>query len=183
MQHALTSSPTLSFGLRRIVPLGLQAVAIAALATANIAQYAYGLEPCVLCLWQRAPYAVVILLSLVALAVGGGGGRGTRRVAVLTGLGAVAFLIGGAIAFYHVGVEQHWWHSVTGCGGGLPAAMSVADLQAALSAPPPKACDAVDWSFVGLSMATWNALLSPLFAIAAGLAALALLRQRPEARS
>jgi disulfide bond formation protein DsbB len=60
--------------------------------------------------------------------------------------------------------------------------MSIDDLQAALSAPPPKACDAVDWTFAGLSMATWNAVLSPLFAIAAGLSARALLRRQSEAR-
>lgn len=163
-----------AFGLQRAAPLGMLAIAVVALGTAYVAQYAYGLEPCALCLWQRAPYAAVILLSLVALAVGGGA-QGPRKVAMLTGLGALAFLIGGAIAFYHVGVEQHWWHSVTGCTGGLAATISIDDLQAALSAPPPKACDAVDWTFVGLSMATWNALLSPFFAIATGLAARALL--------
>ena len=180
MPHALPlSAPTPGLPLRRAAPLGMLTVAVGALGTAYGAQYAFGLEPCVLCLWQRVPYAAVILLALAALAVGGTA-NGQRKTALLTGLGGVAFLVGGAIAFYHVGVEQHWWASVTGCTGGLPATMSVDDLQAALAAPPPKACDAVDWTFAGLSMATWNALLSPVFAVAAGAAAVKL---RREARS
>ncbi len=170
MQPSLSQPSPPIQAWRRGVPLGMLAIAIAALTIAYVAQYTYGLEPCVLCLWQRVPYAAVIVLAAAALAIGSGPG-GTRRTALLIGLGGMAFLIGGGIAFYHVGVEQHWWASVTGCSGGPPAAMSIADLQAALTAPPPKACDAVDWTFAGLSMATWNALLSPLFALAAGMAA------------
>lgn len=176
MPPPLPSTSTPVFGLRRGAPMGMLAIAVAALATAYVAQYKYDLEPCVLCLWQRVPYAAVIVLAAAALAVGDGPG-GSRRTALLVGLGGLAFLAGGGIAFYHVGVEQHWWASVTGCSGAPPTAMSIDDLRAALAAPPPKACDAIDWTFAGLSMATWNAVLSPLFAAAAAMAAHLLLKR------
>src|SRR4051812_42160702 len=39
--------------------------AIGALAVAFIAQYGFRLEPCTVCYWQRAPYAMTGLLGLL----------------------------------------------------------------------------------------------------------------------
>ena len=165
---ALISTP-------RGVAAALLAVGAGALATAYIAEYGFGLEPCVLCLYQRIPYAVVGVLGLVGLIIA----PDRRRAGWLAAAAGAAFLIGSGIAVYHVGVEQHWWQSATGCGGGLPPAMDVKDLMASLSAPLPKACDAVDWTFLGLSMATWNAAVSPLLAAASAWAAHGFLAARP----
>ncbi len=50
-----------------LAPFGIFAVSATALANAYIAQYAFGQEPCVLCLYQRVPYAVAGVLGLAAL--------------------------------------------------------------------------------------------------------------------
>ena len=60
------------------------------------------------------------------------------------------------MAFFHVGVQQHWWSSVAGCGGVPVSGMSVEDLSATALAHPPKPCDVVDWRLFGLSLAGWN---------------------------
>ena len=120
---------------------------IAALATAYYAQIVYGLEPCILCLYQRIPFAIAIGLGLV----------GMFRPATLRwvlALAGLAFLAGSIIALYHVGVEQHWWEST--CAGDLPSQMSTANLMEQLQMKPEKACDELEWALFGISMATYN---------------------------
>jgi len=146
-------------------------VSLAALAGAFAGQYVFGLEPCVLCLWQRLPFAITALLAALAL---GRWAEGRRPLAI--GIAAAVFAAGAALAFYHVGVQQHWWQSVAGCGGGPVSGMTIDDLTAAALAHPPKPCDVIDWQFLGLSLAGWNTLTSGTMAIAC-LVALILLRR------
>ena len=71
-------------------------------------QYWGGLQPCVLCIYQRYPYGIAIALSLTALALAARPeGAGVSRRFVQTC--ALVFAAGFAIAVFHVGVEQHWW--------------------------------------------------------------------------
>ncbi len=138
----------------RLVPFAILAASIGALATAYTAELAFGVEPCILCLYQRIPYALAGTLALAALLAPG------ERVKVWAVIGAgVAFLAGAEIAFYHVGVEQHWWRSVASCGvaAGDPQPETVDELRRLLTqARPAKACDEIDWTLFGVSMATYN---------------------------
>lgn len=138
----------------RFAAVLLLAASALALATAYAAQYGGGLEPCPLCLYQRVPYAVGGALAGGALAV-----RSPRLLPLLLGLAAAAFFANAGIAFYHVGVENHLWASAV-CAGDAPAIASVEDLRRALAQPPPKPCDAVDWSLFGVSMAGYNVIAS-----------------------
>ncbi len=141
-----------NFDAAVLVPFGIFAVSVAALANAYIAQYALGLEPCILCLYQRVPYAIAGVLGLVALFVP------AQRMRAVAAAGVV-FGIGAAIAIYHVGVEEHWWASAAVCGGsgGGQEPATVEELrQMLLNAKPAKACDEVDWTLFGHSMATYN---------------------------
>ena len=144
--------------------MAMLGASVGALATAYTAELAFGLEPCVLCLYQRIPYAVAGLLGLLALLLP----PGRYSVWAVAGCGAV-FAAGAGIAFYHVGVEQHWWMSAASCGaaGGGPAPETVEELRALLGAKPPKACDEIDWTLFGLSMATYNVAASLALAFGA----------------
>jgi len=155
--------------LQRWYPALLFAISASALGFALHAQFVLGLEPCNLCLYQRVPYAVIGLFAGACMVRPN---PKARRAVV--GLAALAFFIGAAIAVYHVGVEQHWWASAV-CGGTLTTLESTADLLAGLSARPEKSCDSVDWVFLGLSMATYNAAFS---AVMAGLCFIAVRRMR-----
>ena len=132
-----------------------------ALAAAFTAQYWGGLEPCPLCLYQRVPYVLGGALAAGALVA-----RTPGLLALLLLLAAVAFFVNTWIAFYHLGVENHLWSSAV-CTSDAPAITSVEDLRRALAEPPPKPCDTVDWTLLGVSMAGYNVIVS------AGLSALA----------
>lgn len=145
--------------IARGLGLGLVVIGAGALATAYTSEYAFGLEPCRLCLYQRIPYALMIALGL-AVVVGPRAFRG-----VLLAAAALTFAAGAAIAAYHVGVEQHWWASAV-CGGEIGTVTSPEQLLQGLQQAPEKPCDEVDWTFLGFSMASWNAVFSALMALA-----------------
>lgn len=146
------------------IPLAILAVSIGSLAMAFAAQYLFGLDPCILCLYQRIPYAVTAVLATAALVAPT---RGRWRPGLVT-LCAGVFFAGAALAFYHVGVEQHWWGSIAGCGGELATDLTLEDLKTQLSGGEiqRKPCDRVDWELFGLSLAGYNGIVSLVLGVA-----------------
>ena len=51
----------------RLVPFAILAASIGALIIAYTAELAFGIEPCILCLYQRIPYALAGALAVAAL--------------------------------------------------------------------------------------------------------------------
>ncbi len=141
----------------RLYPVILILIGGGALSMAFVAQYGFGLEPCILCLFQRVPYGLVVVLGFVALV------RPGQLKAILL-MAAIVFGAGAVLASYHVGVEQHWWVSATGCTGNPGQTFTTADIIKSMQTKPPKPCDAVDWTLFGISMAGWNIPFSLLFA-------------------
>jgi disulfide bond formation protein DsbB len=148
-------------------------VSLGALATAFAGQYLFGLEPCVLCLYERAPWALAALVAAAGL-VGWSGRRGSVPIALC----AAIFAAGGALALYHVGVEQHWWGSFAGCGGLPVSGLTPDDLRPESLAGGLKPCDRVDWRLFGLSLAGYNAIASALLSLGC-LAGLISIRRKP----
>ncbi len=125
-------------------------VPAALLAGALGSQYLGGLHPCEMCYWQRWPHGAAILLAALAFTAPATSPRGRT----LTLLAATAIAVSGAIGVFHAGVEAGWWEGVTTCATG--AAATLEDILAV----PLVRCDQVQFSFLGLSMAGWNAFLS-----------------------
>jgi disulfide bond formation protein DsbB len=127
----------------------------AVLGGALLSEYLGGLAPCELCLLQRWPWGVAIVISFVATMVG-------SRPALpwVSMLLAAVFAIGTALAFYHVGVEQHWFAGPSACSGAATAADTVEALKAQILRQQPVHCDEVAWSLWGISLAGWNLLAS-----------------------
>lgn len=136
-------------------PLLILAASAALLLGAFAFQYIGGLQPCVLCVYQRYPHGVVIGLALAALLLAPPRGR-----AAMMALAGVALLAGAAVAAFHVGVEQKWWEGLPGCSGGLPTDLSLEEMMKRAAGKPPARCDEVPWSLFGISMAGYNFLLS-----------------------
>lgn len=114
-----------------------------------------GYPPCKLCIWQRWPHVGAIAVGAVLLL---GGPRW------LAWAGALAAATTGVFGTFHAGVEQRWWEGPTTCTSGGALGGSTEDLLGQIMTAPLVRCDDIAWSFVGLSMASWNAILS--FALA-----------------
>ncbi|MDP6426381.1 MAG: disulfide bond formation protein B [Rhodospirillales bacterium] len=159
----------LEIGIKRLTPpillAGLLAAGAGPLIIALGAQYLGGLEPCILCQYQRIPYWTVIGLAAAGLLVESADRRGIFLLA------AAVFAAGAALAFYHVGVEQHWWASAANCGAGAPLPGSFEAFRATPLKPLTKACDEVDWTLFGLSMTVYNTAVSLFLAAASIFAA------------
>lgn len=113
-------------------------------------QYIGGLAPCEMCYWQRWPHALAIPLAALAFTAPASSGRSRT----LTLLAAAAIAVSGAIGVFHAGVEIGWWEGLTAC-----TATGAVSLEDIMSAPLVR-CDQVQWSFMGVSMAGWNAIIS-----------------------
>ena len=140
--------------LALLVPAGL-------LGGALFSQYVGGLYPCEMCYWQRWPHGAAILLALAALF----SPLHSARTRPLVLLAALAVAISGAIGVFHAGVELGYWEGVTTC-----TTTGAATLEDIMNVPLIR-CDQVQWSFLGISMAGWNAIIS--LGGAAAIAALA----------
>ena len=134
-----------------------------ALGTAFGAQDVLGMAPCELCLWERWPYRLLILLGIVALCVPRGFRRALLWLAALTLLGAAG------IGFLHVGVEHGWWPSpLPECNASNLLVGNVSSLIASLPATPAKPCDAPNFLIPGVpvSFATMDFILAAVCAVA-----------------
>jgi disulfide bond formation protein DsbB len=129
-------------------------------------QYVGGLAPCELCLLERWPYYIGMPLAVLVILAGG------QRNLLIGGSALVMllFLAGSGLAFYHVGVEQHWFAGPTACTGGSTGAKSLEDLRAQLMATKPVRCDEPQWTLFGVSLAGFNLLASLVLMVLAILA-------------
>lgn len=140
---------------------------LAMLGAAHAFERFAGLAPCNLCLKQREVFwgAAAIALMATLWHLVSRGSRGTPRIAAF--LLAVVFATGAVTAVFHMGGEMKWWALPATCsGGGEVNLESLASL--ALGTGPVEefvGCDVVAWSFLGLSMAGWNALISAALAV------------------
>ena len=125
------------------------------LATAYAFEYLANLQPCVLCIYQRIPYAVAIGLMLLTIILR----KHSQTNLILFIAVSVVFAVGSAIAIFHIGVEQQLWQGTPECGNFINTA-SVEALRKQLLAQPIVRCDEVAWSLFGISMAGYNFLIS-----------------------
>jgi len=108
------------------------------------------LYPCEMCHWQRWPHYAALPIALLAFVPG-------MPQRPLVALAAIAIAVSGAIGVAHAGVEYHWWQGFTPCtttfsGGG--------DTLTAIMTAPVVRCDAPQWTFAGISLAGFNAIVS-----------------------
>lgn len=124
-----------------------------------------GYVPCELCLDQREAHWTALgvagagLFSAIVL-------NAHLAAAGAAGAAALVYAISAGLAFYHTGVEYHFWPGPQNCSGGA----SLSDLGALASAltdePAAPSCADAPWRLFGISMAGYNLLISAgLFAL------------------
>jgi disulfide bond formation protein DsbB len=140
-----TGAPRLAQWLALAVPGGLLLGALAS-------QHVGGLNPCEMCFWQRWPHLAAVALAGLSFAVP----RAARPLILLAALGIA---VSGAIGLFHAGVEQGWWEGLTTCST-VATGATPEELLKSILATPLIRCDQIAWSFLGLSLAAWNAIIS-----------------------
>ena len=130
------------------------------LGAALMSQYWGGLAPCELCLKERWPWDAALAVAAIAFLLSGRVGTGLPALVL-----ALIFTAGAALAFYHVGVEQHWFAGPSSCTTNATGAQSIDDLRKQLLATEPVLCDQIQWSLFGISLAGWNLIASAAMAL------------------
>jgi disulfide bond formation protein DsbB len=147
-------------------------LAVAALAAAYAFELIGGYQPCPLCLMQRYAYYAGIPLLFVALVL-----VATERTgwsAAIFFLVALAFLANAGLGIYHAGAEWKYWPGPDTCASlAQPLGSGSNGLLKELDTTYVVRCDQAPWTFLGLSFAGWNVVVSFLVFVAALQAAFA----------
>jgi len=123
------------------------------LISAYIIEYGLGYKPCKLCIYQRFPYIVSILLILNILLF-------KKNVKIHLLILGIISLLGAVLAFYHFGIEQGFFSESIVCETqSLKEGLSKQDVLEQLKKNT-MSCKDVNFTLFGLSLASINAIVS-----------------------
>jgi disulfide bond formation protein DsbB len=133
-------------------------LAIGTISLALAFEWIGGYRPCPLCLMERwAYYAAIpgLFVALVLLRAGW-----LRSAGLLFFLISLAFLANTGLGVYHAGAEWGFWPGPDTCATAPPANLGSGNLLESLQRSDVVRCDKAPWTFLGLSFAGWNAVVS-----------------------
>jgi disulfide bond formation protein DsbB len=133
----------------------LGALSILFLSSAYIMQFGFDMQPCILCIYQRIPYLLLILFSILAMALR----HNDRIVTFFLSLSTLILFIGSAIAFYHAGVEYGFFEGLSSCATKSPMVDNIEKLKNFLLQQKAMDCSKPQFVFL-LSLAGWNFIIS-----------------------
>ena len=124
-----------------------------AIISALIIQYWLGHEPCKLCLYQRIPYFLAILLIIKIFFF-----KKYEKITLL--ILSLIFIGSTALAFYHFGIEQGFFNESLACTApDLSKTLSKEQLMEMLKQNS-VSCKDVSFKILGLSLAAINTIFS-----------------------
>ena len=124
-----------------------------ALLLAYISQYVFGLQPCVLCHYQRIIFWLIVLNSLVFLCI-----KSSKIQLISQIITIILLLTNIGIAGFHSGVERKIFF-LDSCTTQNPELENITDpslLLSTLQQTNAVRCDEPQFKFLGLSMADYN---------------------------
>ena len=136
--------------------ISLGAISLSMILFALTSEYVFGFAPCSLCLIQRYPHIIVTITSVWLIFFR------TQNV-FLYPVNTLIMALSIILASYHVGVEQSIFQGPQSCSSSnlsLVSEKSAETLLKEILNTSVVRCNEVIWSFMGLSMATWNLILS-----------------------
>jgi disulfide bond formation protein DsbB len=132
---------------------GILVFSILSLSIAYFIQYVLGHKPCNLCIIERIPYiAAIILISLVFIL--------NRYQKIISSLILIFFIFGAVVSFYHYGIEQGFFSESLICELTNNNPLNKEELLNQLKKAEIVSCKDVTFRFLGLSLATINAIIS-----------------------
>ena len=132
---------------------GILVFSILSLSIAYFIQYVLGHEPCNLCIIERIPYiAGIILISLIFIL--------NKYQKIISSLILIFFIFGAVVSFYHFGIEQGFFSESLICELTNNNPLNKEELLNQLKKAEIVSCKDVTFRFLGLSLATINAIIS-----------------------
>ena len=123
------------------------AISFFSLTAALYVEYILGFKPCILCIYQRIPYGIAILISLCAFS--------TDNIKMLLVILALTFMASALISGYHVSIEKGLIEPIFSCTGNNINSLEKDEILKSLNDIQPD-CKDVDFSLFGISLATLN---------------------------
>jgi len=123
------------------------AISLFSLTAALYVEYILGFKPCILCIYQRIPYGIAILISLCAFS--------TDNIKMLLVILALTFMASALISGYHVSIEKGLIEPIFSCTGNNINSLEKDEILKSLNDIQPD-CKDIDFSLFGISLATLN---------------------------
>jgi len=128
------------------------------LASAFVIEYGFNHQPCKLCLYERIPYFLSILLIVKLLFI-----KGYEKMTLL--ILSLIFIVSSILAFYHFGIEQGFFKESLSCATkNLSDALTKEELLKQLNQNI-ISCKDVSFRIFGLSLAAINTIFSILLTV------------------
>ena len=129
-----------------------------ALISAFFIEYILGHQPCNLCLIERIPYIISIMIIMAIFLI-------KKNQKFLVMLLILTFIFSFAISFYHFGIEQDFFQESSVCG--VKSSTEIVTKEALLKQLTEKtiSCKDVTFRIFGLSLTSINIVISLLFII------------------
>ena len=114
-----------------------------------------GVEPCKLCIYQRFPYFIAILLATSFLLIK------NQKFKKLTFLFFILIFFSSLImSVHHFGIEKNLWNALTGCEANIKSFGNSNNLKEYLLNKDYVSCKDVSFKFLGISLAGYNIIVS-----------------------
>ena len=117
------------------------------LAAALYIEYVLGIKPCILCIYQRIPYAIALLISVCTFFI--------NNKKILLVILALTFILSALISGYHVSIEKGFIEPIFSCTSDNINSLEKEEILKSLNNIRPN-CKDVDFSLFGISLATLN---------------------------
>ena len=136
--------------------ISLGAISFGMILFVLISEYVFGFAPCSLCLIQRYPHMLVAITSVWLIFF-------RTHNFFLYPVNTLVIALSIILASYHVGVEQNVFQGPQSCSSSNLSLVSEKSAEALLIDilnTSVVRCNEVTWSFLRLSMASWNLIIS-----------------------
>ena len=116
------------------------------------------MTPCNLCLWQRKPLIIIVVLSIVSLILW----RINKHIIYFI---IILIIVNIIISFYHIGVENGLFSVPTSCKDAIIAVDNVEELENIIKKTSAVRCDKPTYIIGKISMSLANFIYSILFLV------------------
>jgi disulfide bond formation protein DsbB len=136
-------------------------ISVIALVSAFFIEYVLGHQPCNLCILERIPYLLAIIIILLNF-------KFSHYEKFFILLLSIIFLAGAIISLYHLGIEQGFIQESLVCD--LKSGSNLLSKEEILKQLQEKnvSCKDVTFKIFGLSLTSYNILISLLISVSAG---------------